>query len=320
MRGSGSFQPSALTDALKPFDSGAISATTGLAPLLDYYRFYNLDFSGLIPGLVHTIGWLPSGDHRIAVQRFAHPEPRGSALVCHGYYDHVGLYGHLIAWLLEQGLTVLAFDLPGHGLSSGPRATIDSFDEYVQVLRDLVEEDGFDLPQPWYAVGQSLGGTVTMEYLVQETAQQRANPFKTVVLLAPLVRPHGWGFSRWVYLVARHTISERPRTLTDNAENPEFMALMRRDPLAPQTLPVQWVAAMVEWMKRFEKYPTLPFSPLVVQGHADRTVDWKHGLGELRRMSEPRILEIPAARHHLVNESPEIRRQIFEWLQPHLKG
>ena len=97
------------------------------------------------------------------------------------------------------------------------------------------------------------------------------------------------------------------------------MALMRTDPLAPTTLPVQWVTAMVNWMNRFERYPALPFSPLVVQGHADRTVDWKHGLGVLRRLSDPEILEIPAARHHLVNESEAVRRQIFDWLGPRLK-
>ena len=156
--------------------------------LRDYYGFYNLDFSEAVPGLQHTVGWLESGRHRLVVQRFEHPYPRGTAVVCHGYYDHVGLYGYLIEFLLEQGLTVVTFDQPGHGLSTGERATIGSFDEYVQALTDVIVHPQAALPGPWYIIGQSMGGAITMEYL----ARQPDHGFREVVLLAPLIRPANW--------------------------------------------------------------------------------------------------------------------------------
>jgi alpha-beta hydrolase superfamily lysophospholipase len=315
VRGQGTFDPEALTRVLTPLPEADL-AIGRTEPLEDYYGFYHLDFSDRNEGLVHTVGWLPSGEHRIVVQRFEHPDPSGTAVVCHGYYDHVGLYGYLIEFLLEQKLTVVTFDQPGHGLSSGPRATIGSFDEYVQVLTDVLVHYQSALPGPWYIIGQSMGGAITMEYL----ARQKDHGFRQVVLLAPLIRPANWRLARIAYLLARYTIKERPRTITDNAENPEFLALMRRDPLAPMVLPVQWVSAMVDWMKRFESRAELPFEPLVVQGHADETVDWRHNMGVLREKTRPNVLEIPAARHHLVNESDLIRQQIFDWLAPHFKG
>ena len=38
-------------------------------------------------------------------------------LISHGYYDHAGLYGHLIEHLLSRGWNVAIFDQIGHGLS-----------------------------------------------------------------------------------------------------------------------------------------------------------------------------------------------------------
>lgn len=311
MRGQGTFDPESLTRVLTPLPAAASADRRVLA---DYYGFYHLDFSEFVPEVAHTIGWLESGAHQIVVQRFDPPAPVGTAVVCHGYYDHVGLYGHLIRFLLEQRLTVVTFDQPGHGLSSGPRATIGSFDEYVQALTDVIVHYQASLPGPWYLIGQSMGGAVAMEYL----ARRPDRAFREVVLLAPLIRPANWRMARWAYLLARYTVRERPRVITENAENPEFLTLTRRDPLAPMVLPVQWVTAMVTWMRSFEARGELPFEPLVIQGHADRTVDWRHNLMMLRKMTRPTVLEIPAARHHLVNESSLIREQIFDWLKPRL--
>jgi len=314
-RGRGEFDPEALTRVLTPLPEVG-SGRGDRSSLSGYYGFYNLDFSEAIPGLEHTMGWLESGGHQVVVQRFEHPDPRGTAVVCHGYYDHVGIYGYLIEFLLEQSLSVVTFDQPGHGLSSGERATIGSFDEYVRVLSDVIVHHQASLPGPWYIIGQSMGGAVVMEYL----ARQQDHAFQEVVLLAPLIRPANWSMARWAYYLARYTIRERPRNITDNAENPEFLELQRRDPLAPMVLPVQWVTAMVEWFKSFEGRQSLPFDPLVVQGHADETVDWRHNMDVLRGMTRPTLLEIPEARHHLVNESALIRQQIFDWLKPRLNA
>ena len=312
-RGAGFFEPERLNAALPHFDP---SAAATCAESADYRRYYHLDFSTAGRTVEHHIGVLHSGVHRIVAQVFRQPQARGTLVVCHGYYDHVGLYGHLIEFGLSLGYDVLSFDQPGHGLSSGPRATIGSFDEYVQALADTLAHAGDSLVKPLFIVGQSLGGAVTMEYLVQHGA----DAFDRVALLAPLIRPANWGTGRLVYAMARRLVTERPRTLTRNAENPEFLELLKIDPLSPRTLPVAWVGAMVAWMNRFERYADLPFKPLIVQGHADQTVGWKHNLRHLRRVTEPDVLEIPTARHHLVNESPEIRALMFDWLGSKLRG
>lgn len=315
MRGQGAFVPLELIEQL-----GAFSVAGGASPdaLRSYVDFYHLDFAAAHPELRHHIGWVPSGEFQIATQLFALPDARATAFICHGYYDHVGLFGHLIEFLLDQQINVLTFDFPGHGLSSGPRATISSFDHYVQVLvdlqhfleRELKDEAGALLPQPWYVFGQSMGGAIAMEYLLQYGHER----FAEVVLFAPLIRPAAWGINRWVYEVAKRTITQRKRTITENAENPEFIALMRIDPLAADILPVQWVTAMVEWMKAFEARGKLPFPLHIAQGDADGTIDWRHNLKFFASHTDVDLLRIPGARHHLMNESETIRQELFRWI------
>jgi alpha-beta hydrolase superfamily lysophospholipase len=160
-----------------------------------------------------------------------------------------------------------------------------------------------------------------MEWLLANGYSRETSPFARVVLLAPLVRPYAWGVNRVVYEIARRVITERPRTFVANAENPEFLEFLRsRDPLQARTLPVQWVTAMVQWRRRFERYRPSNLRPLVVQGHADQTVDWQYNLKVIGRLFEPRVFYIPEARHHLVNESPAIRARIFQAIDGELDG
>lgn len=161
----------------------------------DYIEHYGLDFPQIpqLRALTHRIGFFPSGEFKISCQFFATSEERcaGSIFLIHGYYDHTGLYRHIIEyWLLRQ-FNVLVFDLPGHGLSSGDPAAIGSFDRYQDALDECVRlatDEG--LAKPWHIIGQSTGCSIIMEYCLRNCAGSRSE-FDKAVLLAPLVKPIG---------------------------------------------------------------------------------------------------------------------------------
>jgi len=241
--------------------------------------------------------------------------PRGSAIIVHGYYDHVGLYGHLIRYCLARNLNVVSLDLPGHGLSSGERASIMTFDEYVQALVQAIERVKPYLPKPWYLFGQSMGGAIAMELLLGQEAELGHQEFDEVVLLAPLVRPHRWPLGRVFYHLVKPFVATRPRSFSENSEDLEFLKFLReKDALQADVLPVQWVTAMVQWMNRFKGYHDKSFSPLIIQGQNDSTVDWRYNMKQLEKQFQPRIHYIPEGRHHLVNESEAVREKMFQHL------
>ena len=273
-----------------------------------YRSFYDLD-------LGQDFFFVSYGEHRLAAQVFEPAgTPEGSAIVVHGYYDHVGLYGHLIRYLLGTGRRVLAYDQQGHGLSRGAAATIESFDHYVDALEAVLDAAESRLPEPVCVVAQSMGAAVVMQY----AARPLSRTFAGTALLAPLVRPTNWRWNRFVYMAAKPLVRSVGRGWVNNTENPEFIELLRRDPLQCRRLPVQWVTAMVEWMYRFETSEPSSLRPLVVQGGRDMTVDAAYNIPVLQRIYDIELLEIPEARHHLVNETEAIRQQMWRFFDARL--
>ena len=272
-----------------------------------YRRFFDLD-------LGQSFHWFEHDGQRLAVQRF---EPKGtvagSAIVVHGYYDHVGLYGHLIRYLLGRGLRVFTYDQQGHGLSTGRRATIGSFDRYTDDLRAFVDAQADALVNPCWLVGQSMGASVILELLDTREAGQRS-AFERVVLFAPLVRPASWPLSRIAYAVARHVRRRGTTQVRRKHARSGFLALVRADPLQARTLPVEWVSAMMDWKRRFERREPSGRPVFVIQGGRDATVDGRYNVNVLKRRYDVTLLAMPEARHHLVNEAANIRARMWRFL------
>ncbi len=286
------------------------------------YRAY-LDYYGIVPGqkyanVICEMTTFQAAGERLVAQCFrrmsAQPDSLlGRAIIVHGYYDHVGLYGHLIRHCLDKNLEVYTFDLPGHGLSSGPMADIDSFERYQQVLDVFLESYCTGTEPDTWLMGQSMGGAIVMEHLLTKFRTIEC-PYRSVVLFAPLVRPALWPVNKVVFAVLRRFIKAQKRSFAKNSHDGNFLNFVRNDPLQARTLPVQWVGAMVDWMKRFEKLPDSELRPMVIQGKNDSTVDWKYNMAVIEKKFDPRIKYIDSARHHLVNETPDILEEMFRFM------
>lgn len=302
---------SATAAALPAWDWHRPAAVPATGALADYARYYGLDrVASRDAGVQHAMGDIELAGYRIALQSWRHPVARGTVLLLHGYYDHTGIFDHVIECVLATGHDVLAFDLPGHGLSSGAAASIGDFGEYQALLRGLI--DGMRaaaLPQPWYAVAQSTGGAILMDYLLGS----RTPPFAGATLLAPLVRPVHWRVNRILQAVLSPFVDSIERKFAINSHDEEFLQFLRaEDPLQPRRLSVRWVGALKRWIPRIEASAPVDFPLVVVQGDEDGTIDWRHNLAVIReKFPAATIRMVPHGRHQLVNESPEYREQAF---------
>lgn len=285
------------------------------AHALSYRHFYRLPGHD---GLRSWLGRFEAGGFDVVGQVWLPTDAKATLVLVHGFYDHMGLYRHVIEWALARGFAVISCDLPGHGLSSGERASIHSFAEYQAVLDALlVEAQALDLPRPWHLCGQSMGGAIVIDHLLHSAAQSPAQG--RPILLAPLVRPRSWTWSRLSYQLLKPFVGGLARRFSENTNDPEFMPFLQADPLQPVRLPTVWVGALVPWIKRIEAAPPSACSPLIVQGQQDMTVDWQHNLRVLAgKFDQPQVLMLPPARHHLANEIPEIRQAYFQFLDGYL--
>jgi alpha-beta hydrolase superfamily lysophospholipase len=135
-----------------------------------------------------------------------------------------------------------------------------------------------------------------------------------VILLAPLVRPRAWRWSKLSYRVLRHFVNGIERRFSENTNDPAFLPFLEADPLQPRRLPTAWVGALIAGSNASRPRRSAR-RPLIVQGEADGTVDWPHNLEVLKaKFAEPQILMLPEARHHLANELPGIRQRYFDFI------
>jgi alpha-beta hydrolase superfamily lysophospholipase len=309
-----SFHPDTLRASLQPLLAAQPLSVEGQA----YRAFYGLDLPALGAGLQSWLGRFEAAGFELVAQVWLPPAAKGTLFLLHGFYDHMGLYRHIIEWALGHQLAVIACDLPGHGLSSGERASIRDFGDYQLALQGLfAEADALGLPAPWHLFGQSTGGAIVVDHLLHRGQDSPAQG--QVILMAPLVRPRAWGWSRLSYQLLRPFVAGIPRRFSENTNDPAFMPFLQADPLQPLRLPTAWVGALAQWVKRIEAAPNSSRSPLIVQGEGDMTVDWRHNLHVLQgKFATPQVFMLPEARHHLANELPSIRQRYIQFLDQQL--
>lgn len=300
-----------------------VDLRSGLAPLssrqplsaqaLAYQRFYGLDLP-----VQRLLGSFEAGGFELVGQAWLPPQPVATLFVLHGYYDHMGLYRHVIEWALSKGFAVVSCDLPGHGLSSGERASISDFGLYQQTLVALFgQARELELPRPWHLCGQSTGGAIAVDHVLH--AGEHSPVDGELILLAPLVRPRAWHWSKLSYRLLRHFVNGIQRQFSENSNDPAFLPFLQADPLQPRRLPTAWVGALMNWVKRIEAAPPSMRRPLIVQGEADGTVDWRYNLKVLKaKFADPQILLLPEARHHLANELPATRQRYLDFISQRL--
>jgi len=268
-----------------------------------YLRGYALEFAAQVAGVSHCAGAVASGPYRLATQLWTRPDARANLLLLHGYYDHTGLFGKLIAWGLARGCNVLIFDLPGHGLSTGEPAVIDDFSDYGRAIAAVLAQ--VSLPDlPLWVMAQSTGAAA----LVDCARRQRPWPFAAMVLLAPLVRPAGWRGVRLAHTLLGPFTTSVPRKFNANSSDPEFLEFVRRDPLQCREVPLRWIGALRRWLAALP-HTDLGVGPaLVIQGDSDHTVDWRYNLGVIQTLFPgSRVEHLAGAGHQLANESAAYR-------------
>ena len=287
-----------------------------------YKQHYGLNFSKLdmdLKSARSTIGTFSSGPYELVCQHFlpSLQPPRKTAFLLHGYFDHAGLYRHLIEHLLKRDIAVIIFDLPGHGLSSGTTASISSFHEYSSAFVEcLTLAKQQQVASPWIAIGQSTGSAIIMDALLEkrlEAEVAKGFSLQDFILLGPLLRPRQWLRSMILFSLSRLFVASTPRKFSKNSHDAEFLEFLKsKDELQSRILPRDWVLAMMDYINRFEASPRHEQSLQIIQGRGDGTVEWEKNIPKiLEKFPGSKVHWVDEAGHHLVNESVPYREQVF---------
>ena len=113
-------------------------------------------------------GVLKTDDHLdLFYQYLLSGAERGRLVIAHGLGEHSGRYQELMKELAELGLSCWAPDHRGHGRSGGRRGHVDTFDQYLTDLDQLMAVANQDRPagQRLFLFGHSMGGLIAVRYV-----------------------------------------------------------------------------------------------------------------------------------------------------------
>jgi pimeloyl-ACP methyl ester carboxylesterase len=243
--------------------------------------------------LVYRMGWVPfreearrSADLQLFVQVLYRTteRPRGTALLFHGYANDSSYMTGVAGALLDRNWAVILVDLPGHGLSTGPRGDVKSFFDYGDTVHRILEQVlpmfAAELPEPLIAFGHSTGALALIDYAIRYP-----NRFSRLVLYAPLIRPVWWNtarFSRWIL----SPFIKQTRAFT-------------KSPLGLRVFPVHWFDELVRWNAWAQKQEHINLPPTrIIQPVHDTVVQSSYNARFIQsRAEETELIRIDGLSH-----------------------
>lgn len=280
---------------------------------LMFLDFYNIQFEN---SKIKS-GYIKHRNYKIAVYNFIPDHPIETIYLVHGYYDHVGIQKNLIEHLLQNNYEVVTFDLPGHGLSGGKIADIDSFDTYTEILNLIIKTTSSVNNKPYHLIGHSTGAATILNGLLENNIEG----ISKIILVSPLIHSNYWNSSIIGNSIAGIFTSEISRKFRNNSSNVEYLDFVKnKDVLQYKKFPLNWFNALVEWNKKIDNLSPSSQKLLVIQGTRDSTVDWRYNLDFIvKKFPNSDIIKIDNAEHQLYNESSVIRKKVFSEITKYLK-
>ncbi len=270
----------------------------------------------------------------------------GTVLICAGRAEFIEKYFETIGDLLKRGLTVVAFDWRGQGLSdreldNSRKGHIDDFSLYERDL-DAVTQQALEpfCPRPWFALGHSMGAAVLLAQ-----ARRGASPFERLALLGPLIGVHGLRLPKASRLLAealdtigfggafvpggRSTSAltkpfDGNRLTSDESRYRRNAGVVAAAPgLSIGSPTIGWLNAAFRLMQQFAdpEYPRRVLTPsLVIAAGDERVVDGQAVEVFATRLKAGRHVVIPYARHEILMERDVFRQQFWAAFDAFIPG
>lgn len=223
---------------------------------------------------------------------------KGVLLFVHGYMSHAANFAYTFRYFTQRGWKVYTLDLPGHGLSTGTRADIDSFRSYGDAVAAWMKWVAASEPAgPQLLMAHSLGTAACLEALRRPST---AVPDR-VVFLAPLLRVDWHPVLEFGEKTLGWWLKKMPSTFGWDGY------------LDGYTMPVHWLRALDDWLDGLARQKALKLPLIIYSGDKDTVVDEQQNRVEYRRLvPQARYVVLPGKGHLFMSAKRD--RQAFHEL------
>ncbi|MGD1874324.1 MAG: alpha/beta hydrolase [Mastigocoleus sp.] len=261
---------------------------------------------------------------------------RAVLIIVHGLGGHCNLYKNIIEHLVPKGYAIYAFDLPGNGRSPGLRGHINTWNDYRESLRlfvNLVTQKEItqkEVMLPFFLFGHSLGGLISLDYILHSSLPQKTSLLSGLITLAPAV---GKIKISPIKLFIGKILSQIMPTFTlgtgidwsASTRDKDVLATYIKDELRHR---LGTARLSTEFMKTREWVTTqidnLQLPLLILHGDADEVTPIEVSRELLQKVSSPdkELIEYTGGYHELQNDLcyPLMVKDIEDWLEKHLSN
>jgi len=260
--------------------------------------------------------------HTLSVRQWPVASSHDTIVIVHGSGEHSGRYEETAKRLNQEGFSVVAPDLRGHGRSPGQRGHILRFEEYLEdvaaCLNTYVPAD----QRPPILLGHSLGGLVCTYYAIAHPETIRC-----LVLSSPL-----WGLNvpvpAWKHQLACVLSAVWPSFSMRRPVNagemlshdPQVKVRYLHDPLVHFKVSCRFYTQMRQRLEQLPNaLPRLTVPVLVLQAGDDRvaSADATRRLFPLVGAAQKRLIVYDGFYHEILNEVDKARviQDLVSWLR-----
>jgi alpha-beta hydrolase superfamily lysophospholipase len=249
------------------------------------------------------------------------PEPKGVILAVHDYGEHCGVYRSIFDRLCEEGYTVYAADLRGHGKTPGERGLITRFDDYLEDLDLLMARvKDREANQPIFLLGQGLGALIATCFAVSRKPRMRGLILCGLVMDLPVGSMERMLMKHAGFLLRNsRMLKDVEKALLAPALQEEWKDddLVFRGPVKPATVR-EILGACASLQQGSDQLPFAILSIHSLEAMTSRASALEHWLETLVTVDKS-VLRYEAKDHHLLlhKERDQVVGDILEWCEQH---
>lgn len=247
-------------------------------------------------------------------------KPKATLLITHGLGEHSEAYMNLIKQVCEKlPIRVLAWDMVGHGKSSGQRGYIGDInwltEDFSNILKNAKKMFKTD---PLFLLSHSLGGLIHL-YSEQKNLIE-PNTISGAILSNPCTALN-FTPPKWKTLGADFLTKIAPRVTLGNEINPEqlskdpsYLKEFKEDPLRHSKISPRLYLGMLDLMKQLNFRPSQNFKTLALLSPKDSVCDALKANSYLK--SSSKVVFFEKSGHELLNdiEKQEAYKAIEDFL------
>ena len=260
-------------------------------------------------------------------------QPEGGAqavlAIVHGLGEHGGRYMNIVNQLVPKGYAIYALDHRGHGRSPGPRAFVNSWSEYIEDVGKFCQLVAQQQPGvPFFLMGHSMGGNITLNYILHHPTSHHPDGVKAVIASAPAVGkldvpPVLATISRLLSNIWPSLSVATGLDATAVSRDTAVVQAYQNDPLVHGKGTPRFateITASAEWAMAH----AAEFKPplLLLHGEADRLVNVQASQDFFARVphNDKKLIIYEGGYHESHNdiEHERVVRDIEEWLETHM--